>query len=272
VLSLPFYLRELAQAVADELAIVSVQLPGLAEGERPIDTLEAQAEYVVAELHRAGLRPPYLLGGHSFGGLVAIEVARRLREAGEAVALLMLGDTVRTRSDFSELQTDELAYTAMTRGLYALYGRLTKLPYAALAGLPAAKKFNRAARQMQQEGLFGALELPLERMAAVFKANFRAIGGYRPGPIAGDLALVRTAGGFPAELLEYESGESLDDPGLGWSELVEGRLEIRTMPGDHLSMLDPAHLPSMAGILRELVRDGLARYRREAAAAGEPAR
>ncbi|HEY3909053.1 MAG TPA: amino acid adenylation domain-containing protein [Stellaceae bacterium] len=268
VLSLPFYLRELAQAVADELAIVSVQLPGMAAGEAPIDTVEAQAEYVVGELHRGGLQPPYLLGGHSFGGLVAIEVARRLREAGDAVALLMLGDTVRTRSDFTEFQTDELAYTAMTRGIYALYGRLTKLPYEALDGLPAPEKFARAARQMQEEGLFGALELPLERMAAVFKANFRAIGGYRPGQIAGDLALIRTAGGFPAELLEYESGESLDDPGLGWSELVAGRLEIRTMPGDHLSMLDPAHLPSMARILIELVRDGLARYRRDATAGG----
>ncbi len=272
VLSLPFYLRDLAQAVADELAIVSVQLPGLALGETPIDTVEAQAEHVVAELRRGGLRPPYLLGGHSFGGLVAIEVARRLREAGEAVALLMLGDTVRTRANFSEFQTDELAYTAMTRGLYALYGRLTKLPYEALDGLPATEKFDRAARQMQQEGLFGALELPLERMAAVFKANFRAIGGYRPGPIPGDLALIRTAGGFPAELLEYESGESLEDPGLGWSELVQGRLEIRTMPGDHLSMLDPAHLPGMARILCELVREGLARHRAAAELAGGIAR
>jgi thioesterase domain-containing protein len=269
VLTLPFHLRELAQAVADELAVVSVQLPGLGEGETPLDTVEAQAEHVVAELRRGGLRPPYLLGGHSFGGLVAIEVARRLRNAGEAVALLMLGDTVRTSSNFAEFQGDELAYTAMTRGLYALYGRHTGLPYAALDGLPAAAKFAHAARQMQEEGLFGALELPIERMVKVFKANFRAIGSFRPAPIPGDLALIRTAGGFPPELLEYETGEALDDPALGWSGLVGGRIDIRTMPGNHLSMLDPAHLPNLAGILRELARDGLARYRREALAAND---
>ena len=36
---------------------------------------------------------------------------------------------------------------------------------------------------MQDQGLFGLVDLPLDRMLAVFKANFRAIGGYRPGPI-----------------------------------------------------------------------------------------
>jgi hypothetical protein len=34
IFSLPFYLRELAEAAAEELAIVSVQLPGLGDGER----------------------------------------------------------------------------------------------------------------------------------------------------------------------------------------------------------------------------------------------
>jgi thioesterase domain-containing protein len=80
--------------------------------------------------------------------------------------------------------------------------------------------------------------------------------------------VVRTAGGFPAELLEREIGDALDDPALGWSELVQGTLDLRTIPGDHLSMLDPAHLPGMAGVIRDLVSEGLARYRREAEAAG----
>lgn len=38
-------------------------------------------------------RGPYLLGGWSFGGLVAWETARRLEERGEEVALLVLIDS-----------------------------------------------------------------------------------------------------------------------------------------------------------------------------------
>ncbi len=233
--ALPFYLREMAAAVAQELDVVSVQLPGLAAGEAPIDTIEAQADYVIARLRASGLQAPYLIGGHSFGGHVALAVARRLRDAGEPVPLLVLGDTVRTFGDFAALQSDELAYTAMTRGLAALYGgEMTPSSDAA----DAEETFRNTASRMQQAGLFGAVDLPLDRMAAVFKANFRAIGGARHGPIAGNLAVIRTEGGFPPELLQFESGDALADPALGWRDLAQGRLLTRSMPGDHLAMLD----------------------------------
>jgi thioesterase domain-containing protein len=264
VFSLPFYLRELAKATVQDIDIVSVQLPGLAEGEQPIDSVVDQAEYVVEQMRLAGLKAPFLIGGHSFGGGVAIEVARRLRMAGEDVPLLVLGDTVRTFTDFDALQSDAMAYTAMARGLYALYGGATGTSYEALEGRTPEEKFRNAARQMQEQGLFGALDLPLDRMVAVFKANFRAMGSYRPGPIPGDMALIRTEGGFPAEFLDYESGEALTDPALGWTDLVQGSIDVRTMPGDHLAMLGPDNLPVMARLLVDLARGALATHRAKA--------
>ena len=266
IFSLPFYLRELAEATASDIAIVSVQLPGMAENETPIDSVTGQAEHIVERMRLAGLAGPYLIGGHSFGGNVAIEVARILREAGEAVPLLLLGDTVRTYGDFTDFQSDELAYTAMTRGLEALYEPPSVADEAGGA-ISAEAKFQRTARRLQEAGLLGALELPLDRMVRVFKANFRAIGGFRPPPIPGDMAVLRTEGGFPAEFLDYESGDALNDPALGWSELVQGRLEVWTMPGDHLAMLSPASLPAMASIMVELVRGALASHLREACGA-----
>jgi thioesterase domain-containing protein/acyl carrier protein len=255
--ALPFYLRDMAAAVAEHLDVVSVQLPGLAAGETPIDTIEDQASYVIDRMGAAGLAPPYLIGGHSFGGHVAIAVARQLRSAGQAVPLLLLGDTVRTYGDFAQLQTDELAFTAMTRGLAALYGgQVHPVP----GGLTAEEAFRHTAARMQQAGLFGALELPLDRMAAVFKANFRAIGTARPGPIPGDLAVIRTAGGFPPEFLQFETGDALDDPALGWSELVQGHISTRTIQGDHLAMLEAANLPALAATMIDLTREALASH------------
>jgi thioesterase domain-containing protein len=260
IFSLPFYLRELAAAAAGELAIVSVQLPGLAERERPLDSIEAQAAFALKQLRLAQPQGPYLIGGHSFGGLVAVEVARSLREAGEAVPLLVLGDTVRPVSTFSALQTDELAYTAMTKGLQALYARGNGMGDAEMEGLSAAERFRRTARKMQEDGAFGPLTLPLDRMVEIFKANFRAMGAYRPEPIPGDLILIRTEGGFPPEFLDHGGAEVLKDPALGWTGWTEGAIEVRTMPGDHLSLLDAAHLPVMADLLTELVQEALARH------------
>jgi thioesterase domain-containing protein len=258
IFSLPFYLREMAEMMADQVDIVSVQLPGLAENEQAIDSIPAQADYVVERMRLGGLRAPFMVGGHSFGGRVAIEVARRLRLAGEDVPLLLLGDTVRTFADYGSLQTDDMAYTAMARGLYELYGRLTKVPYEAIAHLEPETRFREAARHMQEEGLFGILDLPLDRMLAVFKANFRAIGGYKPGPIPGDMAVIRTEGQYPPEFLDFETADALNDPTLGWGSLVQGKVDARSMPGDHMAMLNPVNLAVMARIMTDLVRQSLA--------------
>ena len=67
------------------------------------------------------------------------------------------------------------------------------------------------------------------------------------------MALIRTEGGLPPELLDNESPALLQDPTLGWSDLVQGRIEMHTLPGDHLAMLSAANLPAMAAILRRLV-------------------
>jgi amino acid adenylation domain-containing protein len=258
IFSLPFYLREMAEMMGDQIDIVSVQLPGLAENEQAIDSIPAQADYVVERMRLGGLRAPFMVGGHSFGGRVAIEVARRLRLAGEDVPLLLLGDTVRTYADYGALQTDAMAYTAMTRGLYELYGRLTRVPYEAIEHLEPEARFHEAARHMQEEGLFGIVELPLDRMLAVFKANFRAIGDYRPGPIPGDMAVIRTEGQYPPEFLDFETMDALNDPTLGWGSLVQGKVEVRSMPGDHMAMLNPANLTVMARVMKDLVRQSLA--------------
>ncbi len=40
-------------------------------------------------------RGPYFLGGYSFGGVVALEIATMLEKMGEKVALVVMVDTVR---------------------------------------------------------------------------------------------------------------------------------------------------------------------------------
>jgi amino acid adenylation domain-containing protein len=252
ILSLPFYLRDLAAAVS-RFAIVSLQLPGMAEGETPLDSVEAQADHVVARLRQEQRHGPYLLAGHSFGGLIAIEVARRLRAMGEDVPLLLLGDTLRTTARFDAVQSDEIAYTAMTRALEALYGAAVPVD-----GADAETRFRRTAAAMQEAGRFGPLTLPLDRMVSMFKANFRALGAYRPEPIEGDVALIRSEEGFPAELAGLDSAAAAQDPFLGWGDVVQGRITLRRLPGDHLAMLSAENLPLMAALMTELAEAAIA--------------
>ena len=267
VLGLPYYLRGLAEQLAPDVALASVQLPGLFDPSTPLDTVEAQASFALEQLRRFQPAGPYWIGGHSYGGYVAIEAARRLREAGESVPLLVLGDSVRTSTTLDAFQADDVAYVALTRALYALYEAKLSRPYADVQALGPRAAYEATAAEVEKGGLMGAT-VPVDRMLAMFKANFRALGAYRPAPIPGDMAIVRTEGGFPPEFLDYESGEALQDPALGWSALVKGKLEVRTMPGDHLSMHDEANTHAFAQVLRELVQCAEAAVRSYAKAIG----
>lgn len=56
-------------------------------------SVEASARRHVASIRRVQSTGPYYLAGHSFGGLVALEMAHQLRRAGQEVALLVMLDS-----------------------------------------------------------------------------------------------------------------------------------------------------------------------------------
>src|SRR5262249_10786563 len=77
--------RQLAQCMGGSRPFYGIQAPSLYGGEEPPDIEERAALYINA---RQSVRPrtPSLLGGHSFWGNVAFEVASQLADRGEHVA------------------------------------------------------------------------------------------------------------------------------------------------------------------------------------------
>lgn len=81
----------LANALDDRQAFYGFPDPVL-EGEAPA-TVERLAEQCIADMKRVRPEGPYYIGGYSFGGIVAYEMARQLTEAGEEVPLLAMFDS-----------------------------------------------------------------------------------------------------------------------------------------------------------------------------------
>lgn len=59
----------------------------------PHESVEAMAAEHLGEIRRVQAAGPYYIGGSCMGGMVAFELARQLRAAGEGVALLVLLDS-----------------------------------------------------------------------------------------------------------------------------------------------------------------------------------
>jgi thioesterase domain-containing protein/acyl carrier protein len=108
--------RALAHRLGLDRPFYAIQSPAL-EGNPllPEITIEALARSYLDAVRRAVPKGPYLLGGWSFGGLVAAEMAQALRHAGEEVALLALLDS-HAQSDPHDDPNELAALTAWELG------------------------------------------------------------------------------------------------------------------------------------------------------------
>ncbi|MEZ3183055.1 amino acid adenylation domain-containing protein, partial [Streptomyces pimonensis] len=82
----------LLRSLGEDRPLYGLQARGLARAEEPPASVGEMAEDYLARIREVRPKGPYHLLGWSFGGLVAHEMAVRLREAGEEVALLALLD------------------------------------------------------------------------------------------------------------------------------------------------------------------------------------
>ncbi|HEY2006808.1 MAG TPA: HAD-IIIC family phosphatase, partial [Solirubrobacteraceae bacterium] len=86
-------LRDLAMAMPADQPFYCLQARGLDGKSEPFETVEETAAYYLTEIRALQPHGPYYLGGGCYGGLVAFEMARQLRERGETIGLLALIDT-----------------------------------------------------------------------------------------------------------------------------------------------------------------------------------
>ena len=87
-----FRFRHLAAALGRDQPVKGFESPALTGERFPFTRIETLALRYVTEMQRAQPEGPYHLCGYSFGGIVAFEMARHLRRAGEEVALLAVVD------------------------------------------------------------------------------------------------------------------------------------------------------------------------------------
>jgi len=150
---------ELVRRLPPGFPVYGLQAPGLEPGEEPLRTVEALAERYLPEIRRAQPQGPRYLAGWSFGGLIAFELARRLRGEGAEIASLTLIDP----TDPKGLET--LDETALREAFTQEQGRL-----------PAEVSPD-----------------DLHRRFAVFQASLEAARAYNPGAYDGPLDLLEAA-------------------------------------------------------------------------------
>ncbi|WP_428029944.1 amino acid adenylation domain-containing protein [Ancylobacter sp.] len=255
---------ELARAFPAGTPFWALQAPGLEPGQEPPGSVEALAAANLDALARRGIPAPRLLGGYSFGGIVAYEMACQLSRRGSPPERLVIIDTPAPLGRHSVLPADpgraEAEWLVRMAGVRARHHAMApNLSVEDLLPLDEEGRFALARARMRNAGLIApeADAAWLRRTYRASRALYAAFLAYAPAPDAPrdlPLGLVRASSVSPGDLSESDR-TLVSAPDMGWLRLNDRLLGVRTVGGDHVSMLSgEAAAHTAAAIASFLVR------------------
>jgi thioesterase domain-containing protein len=175
------------------------------------------AAHHVEAIRQVQAEGPYLLGGLSVGGIVALEMAQQMRAAGLAVGLLLPLD--------APVSVNALRYWLFRIGV----GRLRRFFPAPREGEPRIVTIVRAL--LIDEG---------------FQAQMLGARGYRPAPYDGPLASVIASDRL--NLLSFAHATR-------WRRIARGRCDIHEVPGNHDTFVRAPHAQGLAELMDRCLDD-----------------
>ncbi|WP_293905516.1 thioesterase domain-containing protein [Phenylobacterium sp.] len=221
-------LKDFAAALPGRRPVIGLEpFTPQAGGDQPM-TVEAMALVAAAAIRERQPAGPYQLIGYSFGGLVALETALALREAGEAVSFVGLVDTVFDRR-FWPLG---LFLAATARRTVGHLARLARRPLG--EALPElATRAGRLAGRVAARGGGGPVMVAAR---AVQARCLIAMAAYAPRACAVPVTLFQST----------RDGDFGCDPADLWRPWI-AELEVRPIDGAHLDLVrDAAALAALA--------------------------
>jgi thioesterase domain-containing protein len=217
--------------------------------------VEDIAAYYIEAMQTLQPNGPYLLGGHSFGGVVAFEMAIQLQKQGHEVALVAIIDAVAPILDHKSncVDVDEAAYlTDFASYVADMLSLDLEVSKETLASLTAVEQLHYLKERLIQVNLLppDAGIKSVRGLVQVFKANNQAHRVYLPyKEQLPTIALFRAGEVDVPDDAASELTQMLKEPALGWNEFSVTR-EIHVVPGNHMTMMAVPHVQVLAAQLR----------------------
>jgi acetoacetyl-CoA synthetase len=211
--------------------VYGLQPRGLTPGQEPYLRVSDMAADYIGHMRSVQAHGPYAIGGYSFGGLVAFDIAQQLCRAGETVELLSLIDT-HVHGRYLPLRqwlfhrVRRLGDTVRTLNSLPRQARLPYLQNKSAVLIDRVRaRFGLTPRRPDLVGdVIREAHFP-PALRRVRGAMLLAMRQYRPEPYPGKVVYLRAA--VPGN----------NDPLPVWRKVVRGGLDVNVTPGDHDEMI-----------------------------------
>ncbi|MBH0779872.1 non-ribosomal peptide synthetase [Nocardia bovistercoris] len=213
--------------------VYGLQAPHIA-GEPGYASIAEAARRYIAHIKSVQPTGPYHLLGWSLGGLIAYEVAVRLQESGERVALLSMMDSYRLSDDLLSMAMPSVGEIVAEFGDEALGGQA---PDGDLTLREAADLLR------SRPGPFAALTVDhLERLYEGYANGTVLAHGFRPRVFDGDVVF------FSAGADEINRSDPARRASA-WEPFVTGDVHDHVLPCGHAAMTTPESLSVIGPVL-----------------------
>jgi amino acid adenylation domain-containing protein len=244
--------RALVTQLPGSRPVYGLQAAGAEPGTEPLTSMESLAAAYIAAIRRVHPEGSFHLAGWSFGGYVAVEIARQLGDA--EVSTVTLLDTIALgggpRPVFDEKQLIVFFFREL---LWQSTGQTAADDEFDASGEDPGQLFESVFQQTIELGILPEDSSPhlLRRLYNVFRANYQATVSYRVEKAPRRLLLLRAAHELPASFAAAHRafGGMVGSPSNGWQRWAGHPVETVEVPGDHLSMMAAPHVSVVAGQL-----------------------
>ncbi len=253
---------DLARAMPVSIPFWAIQAAGLEEGQEPLDNVQALAQANLEALAARGLPQPRWIGGYSFGGIVAFEMARQLAQRGTPPQRVIIIDAPAPLERTSILETDpDRAHAQWLVRMADVRARFQDvepvLTQNELLALPKAERFALATKRLHGARLLPPAATPrwLERAHHTSLVQYGAYLAYSPAPSPGQklpLAIIRATTPRHSDLSDIENRQ-LAIPDMGWQLFTDAAIPVLHITGDHVTMLGPVTASNVAAAIASLL-------------------
>jgi len=248
---------DLAKLLGEEQPFYGLRARGMDGVEEPHQEIEEMAAYYIDALRKVQPKGPYFLGGYCFGGVVAFEMAKQLKAAGEEAPLIAIfegyapiEDSVRIKwwhpkAVFNFLQNATFWFKDfMKMGFRPMLARGIWILRTRFAG--RLKRSQEGPDEVNLEDIIEDVSGIPQEHQRLMEIHIRALTRYHPSPTDAKAHLFRVRG---------QSLFGSYDKDNGWGNLAKGGVDIHFIEGAHRNILEKPHVESLAVQLRDALKN-----------------
>ncbi|CAM1366015.1 amino acid adenylation domain-containing protein [Tenacibaculum xiamenense] len=247
---------DLARALGEDQPVYAFQCPGI-NGKLPVsESIEEMASSFIVELQKADPYGPYRIGGYSFGGVVAYEMALQLKAKGFEVEELLMFDSTLLDTHTNKVENkDELFEEFVMDEIEEFVGEDFDYSKLKLKGktkdeqldivCELAKKFD---VPIPEEGIRGFFEVSFENEIYPYQIK---------NEVKLDTKIILFKAMYMESEVEGEEGEIVPNTeyeqyDYDWNNYTEKEVVIHLIPSIHTELLDLEHIEKISESIKNI--------------------